>query len=277
MNKDDELVIMTKGELKEKLEDYFEGEASIEAVTLENSLRLAIDNLPNLPSIDLSKEETTARNPEDDELVRKGVVKRGLCELAVAEGKKTKVISNAYTLPDLFRVIDWLPAEPQGKDCVERDKIMDALEALKVCGVSSKSDEDVEFWVELPRVAEAINDIPTEPARKARPDEEIEKAIETLEQLFNEMKTQNCSWGAYWDLRRNINLLKYVLHQPQEEKGYPGSTWTDEELLGKEVKTMDEQVRPDMDEKKEEASPDEETPKENEGEEKEETSEESKE
>lgn len=58
----------------------------------------------------------------------------------------------------------------------------------------------------------------------------IEAAIKYLEKEFDKMKTENHPWGSYQELRRNINLLKYVLNQPQEERGYPGSTWTDKDL-----------------------------------------------
>lgn len=205
----------------------------------------------------------------DNELVRKGAVKELL-------GKTIQ-----RSLSKIFEAIDQLPVEPQGKDCVERKGVLEFVESLF---------SDAEFMrlsapAKKPVMLAGLTKLSSvQPVRQARSDEEIKKAIETLEKCFTEMKTRNHPWGSYWDMRRNINLLKYVLNQPQEEGDYPGSTWTNKELLGEEVRKMeekpDEKVRADTDEKKAETSPAEETPKETEGEEapkKEETSKESKE
>lgn len=70
------------------------------------------------------------------------------------------------------------------------------------------------------------------PAENIKSREEIEQAIKNLEKSFKEMKAQNYPWGSYAERMQQINLLKWALNQPQEEKGYPGSTWTDKELLG---------------------------------------------
>lgn len=168
------------------------------------------------------------KNLEDGKWVTKEVVKKTIQkEMDATWGFMCK--SHKALCRSLMRAIDQLPAEPQGKDRVERKEVLEFIESLflntKFMGLSAPAKKPV-ILAGLVEISSA------QPVRKAQPDEEIKEAIETLEQLFDEMKTENHPFGSYWKLRRNINLLKYVLNQPQEEKGYSGSTWTDKELLG---------------------------------------------
>lgn len=94
---------------------------------------------------------------------------------------------------------------------------------------------DCEVKIQPPSSAKKPAD---KPAQESLAGKRIEAAIRYLEKEFDEMKkTRGYPWDSYWELMRNINLLKYVLNQPQDDKGYPGSTWEDKELgLGKETK-----------------------------------------
>lgn len=146
---------------------------------------------------------------------------------------------------DLQNAVDQLPIKSLGRDSWVLEQLKNSLELkftrfaegdIKIKRaeyrdqilerIKDLESQDPEFGLE---VLEVIDNLP---AKAVKSRAEIERAIETLERLFDEMKAENHPFGSYWKLRRNINLLNYILNQPQEEKGYSGSTWTDKELLG---------------------------------------------
>lgn len=182
-----------------------------------------------------------SKNPKDNELVKKGAVKKLLEDEYMYYIKLCKF--------DMFDAIDNLPAEPQGKDCVEREEALCQIENLTSIehgGVSFFSRVQIRNVIAklspvLPASGQALR---ATPSGQARPDEEIERAIKRLR-----------SWGqgeqgeqsvSIYTGRQVAVILEYALGL-RLGKTVPGVIRKlfikpDDELLGKEEKRHDYEI-----------------------------------
>lgn len=117
-----------------------------------------------------------------------------------------------------FQAIDRLPAEPQGKDCVERKEVLAELQNLYEVLDPSKHDV-CSCLTEILHVKSKIAKLPpTLPARQAlpasgqaRPDKEIERAIEYFKSKH--MESAFPELGVNF---RDMRLLEWVLGEENE-------------------------------------------------------------
>jgi len=119
----------------------------------------------------------------------------------------------------------------KGTDCVEREAVIAQVKKHVAHGT-------------LEPLIDAIGKIPALPApEQRRPDVEIEKAIEKLDEYARERHREGldldeaCCYEEGSDMmnyardtQKQADLLRWALNQKQD-------TWTDEELLGKDFKT----------------------------------------